>query len=99
MTQRTLFEIQPEPPRLARRSDPNTSHESAAKTLRQLGAKHAEVLAIMESHDRPMLANDIRFDAHKRMKELIARNLVEVCGEAFDETTRRTAKLYRRVQR
>lgn len=110
MTQQlTLFDAPP-PPKLARSSDPQTSHESAAKTYEQLGDCHLTVLSVMGKVGYEWTARQIGQCAfsdnrshepdtyRKRMKELIRDGWIEVCGTTKDETTGRTVQIYRRVK-
>lgn len=112
--QRTLFPsdrafFSKPSPKLARDTDPETSQLSAAETEREIGDCHATVLIAIGGQP-PMTARQIGQECHrlnpahepdtyrKRMKELIRDGRIEVCGTVFDETTRRTVQLYRRVK-
>ena len=98
MTQQlTLFDAPPSP-KLARSSDPQTSHESAAKTQTELPGRYERILRIMAAYGKPMTARQIHHEAHKRMLEMVKDGWIEVCGTTRDETTGRTVMIYRRVK-
>lgn len=109
--QRTLFEVPeaPEPKRkIARHSDPDTSHMAAVETEKQIGAIHAVVLQIFDEVKRPLTANEAALTCvaedprrtaetyRKRLKELADAGELEVCGQRNCAVTKKMCQEYRR---
>ena len=95
MTPRTLFpEITPEP-KLARTSDPETSHLAAEQIRPHLGRLHRVVIATLKENGEPMTAKEIGPDAHKRMLELVEADQIETCGTRICSVSGRMAQAYR----
>ena len=103
MTQLTLFDT---PPNIARKSDPQTSQQSAAETEKKLGSLQAVMLQMIAVSAWPATANEAANEAavefggraesyRKRIKELLTMNLIEECGERRCEITGKNCRTFR----
>ena len=103
MTQLTLFDT---PAKLSRKSDPQTSQQSAAETEKKLGRLHTIIIREMGCFTRPVTANEIADfcsgvnggvaeSYRKRMGELLDRGLIEECGERRCEITGKNCRTFR----
>jgi hypothetical protein len=101
MTQRTLFDP---PPNIARKSDPQTSQQSAAETEKKLGRYKAVFLQSLR-HLKSATANEVAQDCvllnggvtesyRKRAKELLTDGLIEECGERRCEITGKNCRTF-----
>ena len=103
MTQLTLFDT---PPNIARKSDPQTSQQSAAETEKIIGPLHQSFLCCLGVMDRASTANEVAYECRKldggmvesyrkRAKELLDRGLIEECGERRCEITGKNCRTFR----
>jgi hypothetical protein len=103
MNQLTLFD---RPANIARKSDPITSHQSAAETEPQLNGFQSCCVTVLGRAITPRTANEIAAECvkrygkmsesyRKRMHELVALGKAVECGERPCEVTGKSAMTFR----
>lgn len=109
--QLTLFDID-EPERIARRTDPQTSHDAAAEQLPRIGKSQADVLAVIRRSASALTANEAAEIARrstannsrmcetyrKRLGELERKGLVRVVGVRACGVTGKRVQMYEAVR-
>lgn len=109
MIQKTLnFDT---PAKLSRKSDPITSQASAAETEKKLKGCKAKMLAVMQTSQQPLTANEAADGCHniwpetlpetyrKRALDLVRDGFVTEHGERRCEVTGKTAITYKVKER
>jgi hypothetical protein len=103
MNQLTLFD---RPANICRKSDPITSHQSAAETELKLNITQSRMLGVMTcvvpktANEAARICND-RFGGglcetyRKRCRELVERGLLIECGERACEVTGKAAMTFK----
>ena len=103
MNQLTLFD---RPAQIARKSDPITSHQSAAETEPQLNGLQSCCMIVLGRAISPRTANEIAAECvkrygkmsesyRKRMHELVALGKAVECGERPCEITGKAAMTFK----
>ena len=106
---RTLFDIEPDgtlTARIARTSDPITSHQSAAEIEAKLGTMQSLMLSVIRHWGHPVTANEaakeceVEFSGRaesyrKRTLELLRQGLIEECGFRPCQITGKNAQTFK----
>jgi hypothetical protein len=104
MIQKTLFD---RPANICRKSDPITSHQSAAETEPKLGKIQDRMLKSIAAFKSPPTANEAAEECvftfgeasqetyRKRALELVRAGRIVTCGERKCEVTGKTATVYK----
>jgi hypothetical protein len=103
MNQLTLFD---RPAQICRKSDPITSHQSAAETEPQLNGLQSCCMIVLGRAISPRTANEIAAECvkrygkmsesyRKRMHELVALGKAVECGERPCEVTGKSAMTFK----
>jgi len=103
MIQKTLFD---RPAQICRKSDPITSHQSAAETEPQLNGLQSCCMIVLGRAISPRTANEIADECvkrygkmsesyRKRMHELVALGKAFECGERACEITGKAAMTFK----
>jgi hypothetical protein len=105
MIQKTLSFDTPE--KLSRKSDKLTSQKSAAETEPKLKGCKAKMLAVMQTSQQPLTANEAADGCHsiwpdtlpetyrKRALDLVRDGFITECGERKCQVTGKTATTYK----
>jgi hypothetical protein len=85
---------------LARKTDPETSHEAGEYVRPKLPHQHALILSAMVRRQRPLTASEIEMDCdraepHKRLRDMERLGLVVRCDPRFCTVTGRRATTWR----
>ncbi len=107
MNQLTVFD---KPAKLCRKSDPITSHQSAAETDHALNGLQSACLDVLTRSGKPQTANEIAAECvrqygklaesyRKRLHELVELNKAEECGERRCKVTGKAAMTFKAKER